>query len=1086
MRPFLAIPFDVHCVGGSPTRTRMGCIPIQRRLIAMGPLISTAGSYFTPDDGFRHAIVSTSDGELHEAFYSSAAGSGVDTLAFFCGAKLVTAFFTPDDGYQHAIVATETGDIFDVFFKPGDFNVTGSLANFANMVALSGFYAANDQMRILIVGLADGSIHEVFYNSTIGVHVTQPALATIPGLIHLAAFYSDDDNYRHIIVATADGNITEVFYHPTIGVHVSQPPLANFKNILSLGAFYAENDQMRIVIVATTDGDVHEIFYRSDIGVHKTQPALANIPSLQGVSAFYTSDDGYRHVIAVGEDGNVTEILYSSAIGTHVSHPPIASFLAPVPALEMVGPDLSNLSPMSLLDVDNSSPAGRCVAIGGAPSRLYTLSHTGSVWSSANGDAWSLQAGSPAPANLSSSFTLAISPNSTARAAAGTDSGLWETTNAGASWSMILDPMTLGIGSSRITSVVFDDGDRLFVGLYDGLAVRVTAGAPFQLTKLGTAVTAIAVSESKVWARTASELVISTDHGVTWSSPFALPATIKIRPKELGALAVTDAFAYMVATLPGETGCAGDNILVIFNAHTNGWSTQRVLSADLSAWHVARGEPADSHTCDGTGSDISSDGRRFIKSFRLSNKLLSEVVGEGIQIFFGSGQEIWRARGQIADGTITDWNWVVGTHGYSDRDPVHADIWDFHIDTNFGGRTAWIAGDGGIYSAKVANAEYEFTSAVAWQPDMLGLHTHQIQMLTLLRSDHVSRPRLAYAIGDSGAFYRDTSAVVLPELSWNSYGGLGDGNWTAGDSSAPLYAQLVRNLEAEAFLRFGAPPVSAWLINPKSTTFVDPSLPTRFRFVPARWQEGQFKTADVVMMVDLPLTFTQNGNDVPFAVQPGPSSNGLPVLIRNRNFNTNPDINAANAKGVNWELERSVLPPSAQGFAVSGDRNQPSYYAFTANVLFAERNGSWTPILSDLMSSQVLGPVFPNPYDSGVIYALTSNKGVQVSVDAGSTFDADTQLNTLIGGDAGTVNQISFNYDRPSSVVVCTENGNVFQSSYLGQWNDLTPILPYPLIPIRSVAIDCEAVYVATLGRGLMRIVHYGSVWFCQRSCQQV
>lgn len=198
------------------------------------------------------------------------------------------------------------------------------------------------------------------------------------------------------------------------------------------------------------------------------------------------------------------------------------------------------------------------------------------------------------------------------------------------------------------------------------------------------------------------------------------------------------------------------------------------------------------------------------------------------------------------------------------------------------------------------------------------------------------------------------------------------------------------------------------------------------------------------------------------------------MLIRNRTFDANPDINAANAKGKGWTLERSSLPAGTQGLAVSGDRARPVYYAFTADALFVERKGSWTQVLSSLVSSRALGPVFANPYDAQVVYTLTSDKGVQVSTDAGSTFQPDAKLNALVGSSAGAVNEISFSYDRPSSVVVCTMGGQVFHSGSPGAWQDLTPLLPGPLIPITSAASDCEAIYLGTFGRGLMRIVHYG------------
>src|SRR2546423_433987 len=201
-------------------------------------------------------------------------------------------------------------------------------------------------------------------------------------------------------------------------------------NLLStLGSYFTPNDGYRHAIVSTSDGDIHEIFYRPDIGVHVTQPALATFPNIAAVSAFYTSDDKFRHVIVTDTSGNVTEVFYHPTIGVHTSRPPLATFPAPTPVVEMVGPDLRNLSPAALQDVGGTSPAGRCVAIGGAPSRLYTLSETGGVWSSLNGGPGSLQRGSPAPAHPLSSFTPAVSAVSQAHAAATNDPGLWAATD---------------------------------------------------------------------------------------------------------------------------------------------------------------------------------------------------------------------------------------------------------------------------------------------------------------------------------------------------------------------------------------------------------------------------------------------------------------------------------------------------------------------------------------------------------------------------------------------------------------------------------------------------------------------------------
>jgi hypothetical protein len=116
---------------------------------------------------------------------------------------------------------------------------------------------------------------------------------------------------------------------------------------------------------------------------------------------------------------------------------------------------------------------------------------------------------------------------------------------------------------------------------------------------------------------------------------------------------------------------------------------------------------------------------------------------------------------------------------------------------------------------------------------MAGLQTHKIQSLTLLRLNQIGRPRLVYTSSDNGSFYQDTLPIVLPGtvelLVWG---------WQldCGDSSAPLFARVVLNLTTEGFLQFGKLPVPVRMISPKTkTSFVDPSIPTRFRFSPLSW-----------------------------------------------------------------------------------------------------------------------------------------------------------------------------------------------------------------------------------------------------------
>src|SRR5690348_16917812 len=69
------------------------------------PPIKALAGYFTPD-GYRHAIVGTSDGKLNEVFFSPQTGKGIARLACFDAILSVDGFIASDDGYQIEIVAT--------------------------------------------------------------------------------------------------------------------------------------------------------------------------------------------------------------------------------------------------------------------------------------------------------------------------------------------------------------------------------------------------------------------------------------------------------------------------------------------------------------------------------------------------------------------------------------------------------------------------------------------------------------------------------------------------------------------------------------------------------------------------------------------------------------------------------------------------------------------------------------------------------------------------------------------------------------------------------------------------------------------
>jgi hypothetical protein len=231
------------------------------------------------------------------------------------------------------------------------------------------------------------------------------------------------------------------------------------------------------------------------------------------------------------------------------------------------------------------------------------------------------------------------------------------------------------------------------------------------------------------------------------------------------------------------------------------------------------------------------------------------------------------------------------------------------------------------------------------------------------------------------------------------------------------------------------------------------------------------------MMCDLPLIRYDGTSDTNVPMLPGTplaqNTNGQPVLLRNKNFDANPDINASNAAG--WAVEIPSFPRNTQGFYVTGSRAKPIYYSFTTTVLSRRDGNNWTPIANNVVGSLAFGPAFVNPYDSNVLYIITPG-GIQVSVNGGNNFSPEPQLTALVAGSQNfpmdTLAQIAFNYDNPAEIVAGAASG-VFYRNAPGRWADLTYLLPKPLSLITGVGIDCEALYVSFDSRSIVRITGY-------------
>src|SRR5258706_3723658 len=348
-------------------------------------------------------------------------------------------------------------------------------------------------------------------------------------------------------------------------------------------------------------------------------------------------------------------------------------------------------------------------AIAGSQDRLFAIPKTAGVWQSVNGGPWSHLTNSPPRA-----FSIAIQPDDTSHIAVGEReddnpdprlgrSGLWEAIDFGKNWTYTYDPSPLAT-NQRIPALAFSNTtSTLFIATSSGVARRPRSqtanpysepftygyrkasdsdcGATNSTTALG-AITAMVVSETRVWARTASELFYSDDDGNTWDCwPFPafptrlvnLPGDSKMQAdfqNDSQSLGAFDDQAYVIfkTSVPqsdprstadsrcnpsdaknyvaGFNQCQSNNVtpLLIFRPATKDYLTQYTLDND------------------GTG----AGGRRFVKTFSINpskcGTLASHEIGQGRQVFVGHAQSVEQALSADSAGRLL-LDQYVGTSG---------------------------------------------------------------------------------------------------------------------------------------------------------------------------------------------------------------------------------------------------------------------------------------------------------------------------------------------------------------------------------------------------------------------------------------
>ena len=739
-----------------------------------------------------------------------------------------------------------------------------------------------------------------------------------------------------------------------------------------------------------------------------------------------------------------------------------------------------------------ASISGLTLAVAGSHETLYAISLNAGIWRSDHGGAWHQLPNSSANANC-----IAVDPSNAKHLVVGERNGfaidmrrnhcgVQESFDAGEHWRYVFDPLTLtGCKSQAVAAVAFDSKGDLFVATEVGVGCRRSKQRKFDFSgcPAGTGlVTAISVSDVAVWARTVTKLLSSRDGGRTWSV-VDIPKTVgkdRISFSSRGdafSLAATNQIALMPCVLtPGVGG--NRNSLIAYDVQSKTWRTETLNSGN------------------GTG----LGGRRFAKAY--SGNLL-----------YGAGQEIHQAQ-LSAPGDIrtsipfdqpvqTNWGGPYGSPPHE----IHSDTWDMHLDPRFGkdNFNAWIACDGGVFAAaphlRDSKDEPNRLFNHQWLPFNDGLHTHHIHTITALQMPGNSA-RLAYPTSDNDAFYFD------PKAGWMNEAWLGDVNWTLGDVGNPNLALMVRRSAGFAMLTAfhqGIPKGANFEEDGAFTICNDEHYdgPTSLSFIQTLAAEKpEYPLLDAVRLVDLPLkTYDANGK---LQFVPGPLGKSDPktVLIRNKAFASSPD--AYLSKYAGWSIEREALPEGSTAFWVSGGHRSPTYFAYANGRLYRSEGSRWRilPNLSDghpfeILPGNQFGPVFVDPFDPKVVFVLAKD-GVKSSQDGGDTFTNDLELTRLItengkypvtvgeltgngrgvvlatrANSSATLAQVAFDREHPGFAAACSPFTGVMVTDGHGKWKSLRKYLPSPLPPIVSIAIANDAIYCASEGRGVFRIVNY-------------
>lgn len=436
--------------------------------------------------------------------------------------------------------------------------------------------------------------------------------------------------------------------------------------------------------------------------LHTYEAAVPPQDNLIGTAQAFWTTPG-PHQITVEARERISQIILVPGGGP--TPIPTPGYLYSDPWTDVAGVQIYEGVPQpvpTVTDAGPSEPAGStngaaCAAgvvadIKGTNSTLYVVSKTGGVWVSSNGGRWRSCPGSPRVANR-----IAVDPTYVAtvavagRAGDAIDphldtAGLWESTDVGNTWSYTYDPFP-DTGAQQIYDIAYTPAHTLLLATAAGVGRRPPPGGAepaavvYPDSALGGPVRALAVSESKVWARTDSSLLFSVDDGQTWTKK-ALPTSLNL-PGFPGVVPLYDNTAEKGNGNDRSSLAAFDDVAYLIMQITDAAGKVVTSRCPLLVFDVSSGTFKAQFTNDNDGRGLG--GTRFLRAYTLNCRNLSAAIGDGRQLFYGSGQGLQQALSENTDRTV-NFDQPVSTDYAGNPNPVshiHADLWAFHISPGY-------------------------------------------------------------------------------------------------------------------------------------------------------------------------------------------------------------------------------------------------------------------------------------------------------------------------------------------------------------------------------------------------------------------